>query len=322
LAGDVAGLVPGTGHGTAWSSVLAELREEPGVKLVRSGRADVWLASGHAEVPDGRPLVAQVHEAGWADPDLRRTLHPDFAAAMDAATGAAVRAAAHVITPSDAARRQVIEAYASAPEAVHAIPHGVDHRLFQPGGDRGRALVGGPYVLFVGVLHPRKNFAAVRAAVAALARAGYPQGLAIVGNPAADPDADAYLREASAELPGFAGRVRLFRELPTADVAALMASADAFCLPSLFEGFGLPALEAMACGAPVVVSDRGALPEVVADAGLIVDPDPEAVSDGILRIIGDPALADRLRSAGVARSADFSWKRTAAGWLDVLRSAV
>ena len=114
--------------------------------------------------------------------------------------------------------------------------------------------------------------------------------------------------------------MRLLQRLPASDVAALMASADAFCLPSLFEGFGLPALEAMACGAPVVVSNRGALPEVVADGGLVVDPDPEAVSDAILRVVGDRDLANRLRAAGVARAAPFSWTRTAAGWLDVLRS--
>jgi glycosyltransferase involved in cell wall biosynthesis len=281
----------------------------------------VWLASGHGEVPDGRPLVVQVHEAGWAEPDLCRTLHPDFAAAMDTATRTAVRAAEHVITPSGAARAQVIEAYGTQAETVHAVPHGVDHGLFRPDGDRGRALVGAPYVLFVGVVHPRKNLPAVRAAVSALARAGHPHRLAVVGNPAADPDAASYLRDAMAELPGFTERVRPFRELPVSELAALMAGADVFCLPSLFEGFGLPALEAMACGAPVVVSDRGALPEIVGEAGLVVRPDVAAVSEAVMRVVGEPSLANRLRRAGVARAQAFSWERTAAGWVRVLRAA-
>jgi glycosyltransferase involved in cell wall biosynthesis len=262
-----------------------------------------------------------VHEASWADPDLRPLLDPGFAEAIEEATSAAVSAAAQIITPSAASRSQVLGAYPRPTESVHAVPHGVDHELFNPRRTGGRELAGGPFVLFVGVIHPRKNVTAVRMAVRALARAGHPHRLVIVGNPAADPDADSYVRDAVAELPGLAGRLRLLQRLPATNVAALMASADAFCLPSLFEGFGLPALEAMACGAPVVVSDRGALPEVVGDAGLVVEPDPEAVSDAVVRVIGDPRLTDQLRAAGVARATGFSWERTAAGWLDVLRSA-
>jgi glycosyltransferase involved in cell wall biosynthesis len=321
LAPGLAALSPGTGHGTAWASVLDELRSDPAVKLVQRGRADVWLASGHAPPPDGRPLVVQVHEASWADPTLRRILHPEFAAAIDTATHASVAAAARVITPSGAARRQVIDAYGRAPDDVHAVPHGVDHHLFRPGLDLEPGLVATPYVLFVAVLHPRKNFAAVREAVAGLARAGLPHRLAIVGNPAADPNAKSYERQAAAELRGFPGRVRLLRGLPVATLAALMARADVFCLPSLFEGFGLPALEAMACGTPVVVSDRGALPEVVGGAGLVVSPDQSAVADAVRRVVSDPALAARLRATAVVRAAQFSWRRTAAGWLAVLRAA-
>jgi glycosyltransferase involved in cell wall biosynthesis len=247
-------------------------------------------------------------------------LDPAFVAVMEDTTRAAISAAAQVITPSAAARRQVLEAYPRPSHTVHAIHHGVDHELFRPDRRRGREVAGGPYVLFVGVIHPRKNVSAVRSAVAALEHEGHPRRLVIVGNPAADPEAASYVRDAIAELPGARSRVQLLQQLPAAELATLMASADVFCLPSLFEGFGLPALEAMACGAPVVVSNRGALPEVVADAGLVVEPDSEAVTDAVLKIVGDPGLADHLRAASVARAATFSWKRTADGWLDVLRS--
>jgi glycosyltransferase involved in cell wall biosynthesis len=79
-------------------------------------------------------------------------------------------------------------------------------------------------------------------------------------------------------------------------------------------------IEAMACGTPVVVSDRGALPEVVGDAGLVVPPDPAAVSEAVHRVVTDRSLADRLRRASTERAATFTWQRTAAGWADVLRS--
>jgi glycosyltransferase involved in cell wall biosynthesis len=303
--------------------VLAELSRLEGVRLVSRGSADVWLASGHAEPPDGRPLVVQVHEIGWHDPELRSFLHPDFATLMESSTRAALDVAARVITPSEAARRQVIEAYSWPADRVHAVHHGVDHHLFRPGLAGGRKLVGGPYVLFVAVLHPRKNFMAVRQAVAGLARRGLPHVVAIVGAPARDrPDASEFERQAEAELPGLPGRVVRLRDVREADLAALMAGADAFCLPSFYEGFGLPVLEAMACGAAVVVSNRGAMPEVVGESGLVVEPEPAAVEHALHRLLTDPDLASRLRRSAAERAAGFTWERTATGWMGALRAAV
>jgi glycosyltransferase involved in cell wall biosynthesis len=312
---------PGTGHGNVWTRVIAEFAASDEVKILTRGRPDVWLASGHAEpVGRDRPVVVQVHEIGWHDPELRAFLHPDFADALEPATRAAVGAAARVITPSQAARDQVMSAYGVAGDLVHAVPHGVDTTVFRPGVEGGRAAIGAPYVLFVGVLHPRKNYAALREAVAGLAKQGLPHVLAIVGAPAADPRPE-FEQEAVSELPGVPGRVVRVRAPSDAELAALMAGADAFCLPSFFEGFGLPALEAMACGAPVVVSNRGALPEVVGDAGVVVEPTADAVEEALHRVITEPGLADRLRRAGVERAGRFSWPRTAAGWLEALRAA-
>jgi glycosyltransferase involved in cell wall biosynthesis len=302
--------------------VLGELRRHPRVKLVDRGRADVWLASGHDPPPGREPLVVQVHEAGWADPELRAFLDSTFADGIEANTRAAVELAARVITPSAAARDQVIEVFGLPGERVHAVPHGVAHELFRPGLAGAARLVGdAPYVLFVGVLHPRKNLAAVREAVRDLAASGLPHVLAVVGNPAADTRAERFEREARSELDGQPGRVIVLRDLRDGELAALMAGAAVFCLPSFYEGFGLPVLEAMACGAPVVVSDRGALPEVVGDAGLVVEPTPAAVSAAVRRVVSEPELAARMRERSVARAAGFDWARTAAGWLEVLTLA-
>lgn len=105
------------------------------------------------------------------------------------------------------------------------------------------------------------------------------------------------------------------------ELAALMGGADAFCLPSLSEGFGLTALEALACGAPVGVSDRASLPEVVGDAGVVVEPTADGVRDGLASVLTDSAHAAKLRAAGPARAAEFTWARTARGWHAALQAA-
>jgi glycosyltransferase involved in cell wall biosynthesis len=180
-----------------------------------------------------------------------------------------------------------------------------------------------PYVLYAASLHPRKNLAAVRDALGALAAEGLAHRLVVAGGPAPDrADSSDLELAAAAELPGAPGRVIRISTPADGRLAALMAAAAAFCLPSLYEGFGLTALEAMACGAPVVVSDRGSLPEVVGAAGVITEPSTAAVTAGLRSVLLDPLLAQRLSRAGVERAREFTWQRTAAGWLAALRAAV
>ena len=212
---------------------------------------------------------------------------------------------------------------------MRVVPHGVDP-VFEPGRPGGPELVASharaavrPYVLYAASLHPRKNLPALREAIAMLATEGRPQVLAIAGGPAPDRlDSRDLEAAARAELPGAPGRVVRVGTPTDTELAALMAGADAFCLPSLYEGFGLTALEAMACGAPVVAADRGALPEVLGGAGVLVSPTATGIADGLRRVLDDPGEAERLRVAGPRRAAQFPWSRTVSGWLEVLREAV
>jgi len=289
----------------------------------------VWLAPGH-EGPIWRdePVVAVVHGSAWMlDPASLDLVPSEFAEAIVESTEATLRSASFVIVPSEYTRRGLTEGHGIPEERVFVVPHGVDAEVFKPTRKGGRAQVAAklgqerPYVLFASIPSiPQKNLPALKQAVVRLAERGLPHALAIAGGTAGG-ESQALLDEIAAELPGFPGRVAWLGHVGDRELAGLMAEADAFCLPSLFESFGLTALEAMACGAPVVASNRGALPEVVGNAAILSDPEPEALEAALWRVLTDPALAGGLREAGRARAEGMTWERTAAGWLTALRRA-
>jgi len=217
--------------------------------------------------------------------------------------------------PSDATRRDLERLYGVSSARVHVIPHGVDEDL-EPVDDpvrlaevRQRYDLGPDYLLYVGTLQPRKNVGRlVEAFLRARARSGRQLTLALAGQLAwlLGPT-ELRLDELEAR-----GLVRRLGYVARQDLAPLLSGALAFVFPSLYEGFGLPPLEAMACGTPVLVSDRSSLPEVVGDAALIVPPDqPDAWRKALERVIGDTQLAADLRHRGILRAAEFSWDRAA-----------
>ena len=164
------------------------------------------------------------------------------------------------------------------------------------------------YILFVGTLEPRKNVVRLVEAFAALKMRGLPHKLVLAGGkgwlyePIFATVERLGLRE-DVILPGFVSR----QELPLWYNGAAL-----FAYPSLYEGFGLGPLEAMACGAPVVVSNRASLPEVVGDAGIQVDPeDPAGLAEAMVSVLTSPALADGMRARGLQQAAGFTWERTA-----------
>ena len=194
-----------------------------------------------------------------------------------------VQAAAAVITISEFTKSEVVDVLGTAPETVHAIPIAVE-APFTPDGPRAE----GDYVLSVGTLEPRKNLARV---VAAAQRVG--AELRVVG-------AEGW---GGVKADGWVGRVS------DDELAALYRGARCLVYPSLYEGFGLPVLEAMACGTPVVTSRGGATEEVAGDAAVLVDPlDTASIAAGIEEAL---TRSDELRAQGLERAEVFSWERVA-----------
>lgn len=169
------------------------------------------------------------------------------------------------------------------------------------------------FVLFVGTIEPRKNLPALIQAFAQL-RKDFPVELVIAGpNGWLSSEVFTQVRDESA-----VDGVRFVGEVSAELLPTLYSAADVLALPSLYEGFGLPALEAMACGTPVVASHAGALPEVVGDAGVLIRPDdPADIAAGLGWVLGNPEFRNTLRARGLERAAAFSWQRAARETLEV-----
>jgi glycosyltransferase involved in cell wall biosynthesis len=277
------------------------------------------------ELPDARgvPSVTTVHDlVPFRFPRLVPRRHRW---AVRCLLGGALRRARRVIAVSNATRDEVLARYRLPPERVTVVPEAAGPHFAPPPEAEVRRVrerygLGEPYVFFVGLHEPKKNLPALLDAVARL-RAGGAWGstsLALAGAPGWG-TSELGARVARLDLDRV---VKLLGPVSDLDLPALYAGAQAFVFPSLWEGFGLPVLEAMAAGAPVVASRRGALPEVTAGAALLVEPSPAPLAEALGQVLADAALRARLREAGLARARDFSWERTAAETLAVYRAAV
>jgi glycosyltransferase involved in cell wall biosynthesis len=228
----------------------------------------------------------------------------------------AARRSHRVIAVSESTKRDLIELLRLDAGKIDVVPQGV--RIAPPGAVTAEAelrrrygLSGRRLLLSVSAKRPHKNIAALLDALARIPNERRPVLLV----PGYETPHEDELHQRAQQL-GIAGDVRFAGWLDPADLEGLYAAADLFVFPSLYEGFGLPVLEAMARGAPVVSSNRSSLPEVAGDAALLVDPeDPAAMAQAIERVLSDAKEAERLRAAGREQAARFSWDATARGTL-------
>jgi glycosyltransferase involved in cell wall biosynthesis len=233
------------------------------------------------------------------------------------------RAATHILTDSEFSASEITAAYGIARERISVAPLGVCMRSFGPS-DEGIACelpteIVVPFLLHVGDLHERRNLGVVvDALVQARRHFGSAQALSLVLAGVDRGVGDALC--ALAREAGEADAVVRLGMVSEPLLRALYQCATALVYPSLYEGFGLPVLEAMASGTPVIASRAACLPEVLGDAGMLLDPDDvEAWTDAIVKVANDEHVRQRMRSAGRARAATFTWERTAQATLDVYR---
>jgi glycosyltransferase involved in cell wall biosynthesis len=267
-----------------------------------------------------RPYVVTVH-------DLSFLLYPHGFRALNRTylrifTQLSVRRAQRVIAVSESTKRDLVQCYGIPPGKVDVIYNGKDAAFRQlPAGEVAgfQAEQGLPerFILFVGTLEPRKNVARLIEAYARLSSDRPP--LMLIGGRGWLYD-DVFARVEALNL---SDEVHFVGYVPAEDLPRWYNAASLFVYPSLYEGFGLPPLEAMACGTPVVTSTASSLPEVVGDAGLLVDPtDTEELASAMGLVLADAGLREEMRGAGLARARDYSWRRTAQHTVSSYRQAL
>ncbi len=233
-----------------------------------------------------------------------------------------LRRADAIIAVSECSKRDAIRLYGVPPEKITVIYEGVNPAL-KPATDpdsvaaaRARYAHNAPFLFYLGTIEPRKNISAIVDALKILRAHGAPHRLVIAGR-------KGWLYQATFDhiaQTGMRDAVDFLDYVPDADLPALFAACDAFVFPSLYEGFGLPPLEALACGAPVVCANTASLPEVTGDAALLIDPhDAGAIAAAVTRITQDAPLRAELRARGFVQAAKFSWARAARETLAVYR---
>lgn len=291
---------------------------------IKNGRYDVYHEPNYLPLRINCPTVITVHDLSWIRyPET----HPiERVSMMNRYFEKALGQASALITDAEFVRQEIIDTFGVRPEKITAIPLGVE-AIFRPRSESetqdvlsAQGLVHRNYFLTVGTLEPRKNLSlAIKAygALPELIRKRFP--LVVIGMTGWHSEE---IERLIAPLQR-AGYIRQLGYVSRSDLATIMAGATALIYPSIYEGFGLPPLEAMASGTPVICSNVSSLPEVVGDAGILIDPsDVDALQMHLQEMTSDRNLCNDLALKARKRSLEFTWANCAKNTLNVYRSVI
>lgn len=285
-----------------------------------TGRINLFFAPDFLLPPlaSSVPAWAMIHDLSFVrHPE---TFPPQLRDYLTETVPRSVQRADHILTNSEWTRNDVMELLNLPSDRVTALYLGISPHFVPEATPEERQVLARryglslrPYVLAVGTVQPRKNHRGLIAAVELL-REQMEVELIIAGGKGwlGEP-----VLEAARERPW----VRMLGFTPDEDLPALYRQAAVLAFPSIYEGFGFPPLEAMACGTPVVASNSSSMPETIGDAGILINPlDTDALADALHTVLTNPSLRESLRVKGLARAAAFTWARTASEWLELLET--
>lgn len=282
------------------------------ISLTISPKIDLFMSLGHYGPRFSRvPYIVTIFDLSFLHfPDL---FNKDDLYQLTNWSKYSIKNSKHVITISNASKKDIQKSYSIEPSKVSVTHMGYNKSIFKPQTKskidqaKSKYKVVGDYIIFVGTLQPRKNISKLLEAHAKIGKKNN-LSLVIVGKKGWMYD-EIFNKVKNLKLE----KSVIFTDfVPDADLPQLISGATAYVLPSLFEGFGIPVIEAQACGTPVVVSNTSSLPEVVRESGVLVDPESvESIAEGIEKIIKNPNLASTLSKNGLKNVNRFSWEKCA-----------
>jgi glycosyltransferase involved in cell wall biosynthesis len=307
-------------HLKMFNAIVRKVTSPP-IDIMLGSRPDLFIFPNFVRypLPLGSRAIAVIY-------DLSFVLHPEYTARRNRQfltryVPRTINNSQHIIAISQNAKDEIVKYYGVDPDKISIVSPALDHEFFYPrpmpeiDAVTRKYAITKAYILYAGTLEPRKNIGGILDAYASLppeVRASYSMVLA-GGRGWLDreiQDQLESLRHLDIIATGY---------VPDEDLPALYSGASVFVYPSFYEGFGMPPLEAMACNTPVIVSDNSSLPEVVGDAGVLVDAnDAASLAHHIEKVLGDPALADELRRKGLERAKASTWDKSARRLLAVI----